>query len=240
MDQETSSNTSSLRACWSQVGIWGNRSCPELQQHVHCRNCPAYAEAAALMLDGPVPEGYVEAWTDYFAQAHHELPRDTHSLLVFRIKSEWFGLSVSVLVEVMERRPLHSLPQARSPLIKGIVNVRGQLLLCVSLARLLQVSTAESESTARRPKTTFARLLVVRTESGPLVFPVSEVCGLWRYREADLRAVPSTVARSSGRFTRSVLPWKAGADSRRHAPAGQLIGVLDEQRLFHAVNRSLT
>src|SRR4030095_4038577 len=54
MDQETSSNTSSLRACWSQVGIWGNRSCPELQQHVHCRNCPAYAEAAVLMVVGPV------------------------------------------------------------------------------------------------------------------------------------------------------------------------------------------
>jgi len=33
-------------ACWRRIGVSGDRSCPELAQHVHCRNCPVYAGAA--------------------------------------------------------------------------------------------------------------------------------------------------------------------------------------------------
>ena len=33
-------------ACWRRIGVAGDRTCPELAQHVHCRNCPVYAGAA--------------------------------------------------------------------------------------------------------------------------------------------------------------------------------------------------
>src|SRR5215475_131323 len=97
-----------IRTCWSQIGTWGRRDCPELSKYVHCRNCPTYAEAAARMLDGPMPDDYVETWTQHFARAKAELPREPRSLVTFRIEGEWFGLPVPVLVEIVERRPIHS------------------------------------------------------------------------------------------------------------------------------------
>jgi hypothetical protein len=131
------------------------------------------------MLDGTRARRLCRSVDDHFAQAHHELPRDTHSSSSFELRANGLGCrSVSWSKSWSDALFIPCLRRAHRS-SKASSNVRGQLLLCVSLARLLQVSTAESESTARRPKTTFARLLVVRTESGPLVFPVSEVCGLW-------------------------------------------------------------
>ena len=33
--------------CWNRIGVRGDRSCPELKQYVHCRNCPVYSAGAA-------------------------------------------------------------------------------------------------------------------------------------------------------------------------------------------------
>ena len=38
--------------CWNRIGISGDRSCPELVQHVLCRNCPVF-EAGAGVLRSP-------------------------------------------------------------------------------------------------------------------------------------------------------------------------------------------
>ena len=37
----------SINDCWNRIGVRGDASCPELEQHVHCRNCPVYSAAAA-------------------------------------------------------------------------------------------------------------------------------------------------------------------------------------------------
>ena len=29
--------------CWNRIGVHGNKSCPLLAEHVHCRNCAVYA-----------------------------------------------------------------------------------------------------------------------------------------------------------------------------------------------------
>lgn len=33
------------RHCWTKEGLWGDSSCPELADRIHCYNCPAYSEA---------------------------------------------------------------------------------------------------------------------------------------------------------------------------------------------------
>jgi len=35
-----------VNACWTTIGVRGDASCPELKQHVHCRNCPVYSAGA--------------------------------------------------------------------------------------------------------------------------------------------------------------------------------------------------
>ena len=60
------------------------------------------------------------------------------AVLLFRLQAEWLALPAQVFQEVAERRPVHSLPHRRQGIVLGLVNVRGELLLCVSLARLLR------------------------------------------------------------------------------------------------------
>src|SRR5215472_14146833 len=55
--------------CWNRIGISGDRSCPELEAHIHCRNCPVFASAARAFFDRPAPEGYLAEWTQWLASS---------------------------------------------------------------------------------------------------------------------------------------------------------------------------
>ena len=48
--------------CWNSIGIAGDRSCRELEAHIHCRNCPVFASAAEEFLHRVAPEGYLSEW----------------------------------------------------------------------------------------------------------------------------------------------------------------------------------
>ena len=61
-----------------------------------------------------------------------------------------------------------------------------------------------------------------------LAFPVDEVHGTQRYDEAGLQPAPSTVARATASYSRAVLPWE-----------GHAVGLLDDELLFHSLNRNL-
>src|SRR6266478_6447959 len=62
--------------CWNRIGTAGDRSCSELEKHVHCRNCPVFASVARIFFDRPAPEGYLAEWTQWLAsseeQARHQ------------------------------------------------------------------------------------------------------------------------------------------------------------------------
>ncbi len=41
------SDLPSVDDCWNRIGVRGDRSCPKLAEHIHCRNCPVHAAAAS-------------------------------------------------------------------------------------------------------------------------------------------------------------------------------------------------
>lgn len=217
-----------LDDCWNRIGVRGDLSCAQLQQHVHCRNCPVHAAAALVLLDGATPSGYQALWTERIAQAkavqHVALP----SVLVFRIGQEWLALPTTVFHEVAELRPIHSLPHQRSDMVLGVANVRGELLICVSLARLLHLEQAAAPRPAAQGLV-HPRLLVVGPQGLRLAIPVDEVQGIHRYRPDTLTAVPDTVAKAQAVHTRAMLPLQ-----------DRTVGCLDEQWLFDSLQRGLT
>lgn len=217
-----------LNDCWNRIGVRGDRSCPELPQHVHCRNCPVFGAAARTRLDAPLPPDFLTATTDHFArpeptEAEHAAAADTFSAVVFRVHAEWFAIRTAACQEVAEHRPIHSLPHRREGNVLGLTNVRGELLICISLAALLKV-TPPSET----PRGGAQRLLVAQSERGAVVFPVEEVHGVERFRTRDRRAIPATVAQAQMTYTQALLPL-----------GDRTVGLLDEQRVFHTVERSL-
>src|SRR5947208_15363844 len=93
--------------CWHRIGVWGNRSCPELLKVVHCHNCPVFAAASRGFLDAPPPENYLEEWTGRLAAPIEEPATDLQSVLIFRLGEEWLALRVQVLLEVSNPRSIH-------------------------------------------------------------------------------------------------------------------------------------
>jgi chemotaxis-related protein WspD len=213
--------------CWKHIGVWGDRSCPELVQAVHCHNCPVFAAAGRRFLDAPAPESYAQEWTERLTSPIEEAATDLQSVLIFRLGEEWLALPVDVLLEVANPRPIHRVPH-RAGLLAGLVNIRGELYLCVRLAQLLGIRTEDSGQgaggAAQAPGRGEGRLIVVRRNGDRWVFPVDEVDQVYRFSTGELTGAPATLARSGGRLTQGVFVWRERS-----------IGYLDAVRLFQVL-----
>src|SRR5688500_77970 len=112
-----------INDCWNKIGVRGDASCAELEQHVHCRNCPTYSAAAVQVLDRELPSDYLSNWTSHFATEKAAVELDTQSAVIFRVGTEWLALSTSVFLAISEPKPIHSLPHRRNRVVLGLVNV---------------------------------------------------------------------------------------------------------------------
>src|SRR5262245_7198591 len=108
-----------LHACWNEIGVYGKGNCPELQQFIHCRNCPVYSAAGARLLDRALLPEYVGETTEHFSQPKKRTVAGKISTVVFRVREEWLALPTHAFQEVAERRLIHSLPHRREGVVQG-------------------------------------------------------------------------------------------------------------------------
>jgi chemotaxis-related protein WspD len=214
------------RACWNEIGVHGNGTCPELQKVIRCRNCPVYSKAGVQLLDRPLLPEYRRAWTEHFAQKKPVVTQARHSALLFRVNTEWLALPTPAFQEVAERRPVHSLPHRRQGSVLGLVNVRGELLIAISLGHLLGLDRSPLRKT---PRPAYDRLLVAKWDGHRFVFPVDEVRGILRFQTPELQEPPATLVKSKLSYTQGILYWQ-----------GRSVGLLDANLLFSSLDRSLT
>lgn len=207
--------------CWNRIGVWGDRSCPELVGAVHCHNCPVFTAAGRRFLDGRPPEGYLDEWTSRLAEPAEEQIGDRQGVLVFRVGVEWLALPVGVLREVLPLRPVHRIP-FHGGALAGLVNVRGELHLAIRMDHLLGIPAAGEA------KGTVPRLVVVGEGGETWAFRADEVERVHRLPAEALASAPPTVGRAATRFSRGVFRCKSRA-----------VGVLDSGRLFEALRASV-
>lgn len=213
--------------CWRTIGVHGDRSCPQLAAHVHCRHCPVFAAAAAQLLEREPPAESLAEWSRLVAQPPPEARSATVSLVIFRIGAEWLALPTAAFEEILGPRPVHTLPHRRGGAVLGLANVRGELLACLSLRRILGIGEAAEPEAGRGAAQ--KRLLVLAHRGSRAACPVDEVEGVHRCDPRALIDPPASLARSAAAYTRKVL--------RRGERA---IGLLDETPLFHTIARSLS
>ncbi len=216
--------------CWNRVGIRGDRSCPELAVHAHCHDCPVFATAARSFFDRPAPAGYLADWSRWLAApdeltachdddlvpGEHVVTGRGVALLIFRLGNEWLAFDAQTIAEVAALRPIHKVPHRTNAIFRGIVNLRGQILLCVSLHGLLGVDPAQSS----------ARLVVLRDRerSETWAFAADEVVGVERVASGTLGGLPATLANPAVGLGKAVVSWR-----------GRSVDLLDEQRVFTAL-----
>lgn len=192
--------------CWRQIGTSGDRTCPELDHVVHCHNCPVLAEAARRFFDRPPPAGYLEEWTAVLAEAPAaesgrlagsaaEVRDDSESVLIFSLADEWFALPVGGLVEVTESRRVHAVPHRTGGPLEGLVNIRGQLHLCISLAHLLRLSPPQPSIASASSR---ERLVVAEHAGDRWAFRVDRIAGIPAVPRPRLRPVPDTARIDAG------------------------------------------
>jgi chemotaxis-related protein WspD len=218
----THDDAQAIDDCWNRIGIHGDKSCPLLIEHIHCRNCAVYSAAATRLLDRYALQQEDRASASVAVESEVK----TRSLLMFRLGEEWLGLATRSLVEVAPLQTIHSLPHQRSRALLGVANVRGALVACLSLVELLGLDSTSSVAAGGR---VMPRMLIIAAHGGPVVVPVDEVDGIHAIDERILEAASRSGSQADARYTRGVLQFK-----------GRSLRWLDEEQLLSAVTRSLT
>lgn len=202
--------------CWNRIGVHGDKQCPLLERHVHCRNCEVYAAAATRLLDR------YALMQDHQAVVAPPVEESSgRSMLLFRLGEEWLALATACLAEIAPLQAVHSLPHQRSRVLLGVANVRGALVPCLSLADLLGVQASAGEPRSGR---SMPRMLILAAKGGPVVVAVEEIDGIHRLDPLLLGS-----GQDATHFTAAVLQWR-----------GRSVRVLDDQHLLSAVQRSLS
>lgn len=208
--------------CWNEIGVNGDRSCPELDKFVHCRNCPVFGSAARFFFQRAAPEGYLKEWAGLLAEPVRQGAAEQSAFLVFRLGIEWLALSLAVAVEVTSLRPVHRVPHRTNKVFSGLINLRGQLHPCVSMHGLLQVDAIDPITNPPIAP----RLVLIRHKAEIWAFPSDEVAGVQQILQPHLQNVPSTLSNPAGSYSRAVFAW-----------GDRSVNVLDEPRLFAAMRR---
>lgn len=152
--------------CWTAIGIRGDRSCPELVKHVHCRNCQRYESAVSDLLDREPPEAYLKELTRMIAEPEIKKDGNKQTVMVFRIGSEWLAMPVGFLVELTRPCPVRSVPHRSNHIFLGLVSIRGDMQLCFSVGGLLGIQPAEDGEAFAKPSEAKNAIFTLRSQSG--------------------------------------------------------------------------
>lgn len=178
--------------CWQIIGIDGDRSCPELDLHIHCRNCPSYVDAAREFLDRAPEEDYIDEVTGLNTKMSSGAVRDEGvPVMAFRLGPEWHGLPVRIIDQIHSVAPIRRVPHRTNPGFLGLTSIDGQIELCMSLHAVLGVDDGDGA-----PATGIRRWLMLKLGGERWVAPVDEIMGVTRVDQKSIRPVPATLERS--------------------------------------------
>ena len=117
-------NAVTIESCWSKIGVMSSdRSCKLLVDYGHCRNCPTYSDLGKRILEQPLTDEYRAELTKAYEHNQSSDTQITKSTFVFRTGEEWLAIRSSLIKEVVDMGPIHSIPHKSSRVIRGIVNI---------------------------------------------------------------------------------------------------------------------
>lgn len=185
---------------------------------------PEERSAADRLLDRAPPDAYVEAWRRALQRPLLDDEGDSQVAVgVLRIGGEHLAIDTSLVKEVRPPLPVHVIPGRSRDVFLGLVSVRGQIHLAVSLAALLGIQRDEPDAEESK-----ARLVVVEREGADWAFEVDEVLDFTRVDVRNKRPAQVTVAKSAIHFTDGLLDVR-----------GVTAAYLDGERLWAGFSRSL-
>jgi len=233
-----------MEDCWNRIGVSGDRSCPQLSAVVHCRNCHVFSAAGRSLLERLPPDDYLQEWTRVLAENQRggegvslcsdgAVVRNEQSMAVmlFRLGTEVLALPVGALLEVSPPFVIHSVPQRTNRFFLGLVNIRGEIMLVVSLLHLLGLGDGEAGADRFTPHRLpgSCRMAVVGADRDPWVLPMDEVFGIHLFHRQEIREAPVVISKTGNALTGGLLTWN-----------GRSVALLDPERLFAALRATVS
>lgn len=196
-----------INDCWNKIGIWGKQlpRCEKLVEHVHCRNCHVYTDAGRKVLERGLTKEYEKDWASVYSQDKQEYINEQESLTIFRIGDELLALPTECIVSVNDVGNIHSIPHQVSPILRGLINLHGELKICISLGCLLELKQAVKEVEVMHR--VYNRLIEISNNNQHFVFFVNEVLGIHDITDKELKDAPATISQSQGTFTKALIKW---------------------------------
>lgn len=210
--------------CWEVRGVEGDLSCEHLSSLDHCRHCDIYQNAARQLFSHEGSSAYQEE----LAQKLSDEPTQDHQqrirVLPFRLQQIWLAFSASIFVRVAPLTKVHPIPWRNSEVLRGLVNMGGELLLCMDLGATLGFDVLSNDFFSST-----ARLLTVQQQGKQWVFPVDEVGEI-----EEISAVATAIP--SGLDLPGVLANLARGQANEIRKYSTDVIWLDEERLFALLN----
>lgn len=180
--------------------------------------------AADKLLGRPVSDDYIEETTSVIShEAAPSPPRIEHTVIVFRLGKEWLALATDVFCEVTERHIIRRIPHRTKDILKGLVNLDGQLSLCIDLAKFLEVELLPIQTMPDKQK-----FVAIGQNQQKWVFPVDDILGLFPCNTETLETVPVNIEKSTSNYLKGICLFE-----------GKRVSVLDESLLFYGLERRI-
>ena len=214
--------------CWKTVGVWGSEEprCPKLEEVIHCRNCDQFTQEGRNLLERELSEEYRNEWGQIFAVKKIEAPVGTVALVIFRIEDEWLSLPAKLFAEIVDMRPVHTLPHKRNPVLLGLINIHGEIQICVSLKELIGLESEKGNEQIEKKGQALMMMVIKNDERW--VFPVNEISEIYHIHPDILQNVPVSVTKSKSAFSKGIFKWK-----------NRNVAFLDDELLFYTLRRNI-
>lgn len=153
-----------------------------------------------LLLDRPITSAELDA-----GAAQAALPVDLRSsqsvrYLLFQIGEEIAALPAMTLRRVTPTARVIPIPHRSTPVLRGMCNIRGELVLCANLHRLLGLPSRDEAAEAAET----SRMVIIGPAENSWAFEVDALRGIENADPHTFRKPPVTVGRSIADFTLGV------------------------------------
>ncbi|HEY9704617.1 MAG TPA: chemotaxis protein CheW, partial [Allocoleopsis sp.] len=150
------------------------------------------------------------------------------SVVIFRIGREWFALKSQFFKEITHILPIRAIPNRSNQILLGLVNIRGELNLCISLKELLGLQMSEKEDNFQQNEIIYQRMVVLEKEGNNWVFSVDQIYGVYRFSPDELEKVPDSLSKSGNNYTKGMIKW-----------SDQNVNYLDDELLFYTLDHKV-
>lgn len=113
-----------------------------------------------------------------------EEKKKEYQLVVFKIGDEEFGVDISQVREIVRLIEVTYMPKAPA-FIEGVVNLRGQIVAVIDLAKRLGISS--------KPRGDTTRIIVIEIGENTVGMVVDSVSEVLRMSSEDIEEVPSLI-----------------------------------------------